>query len=123
MGGDFPAHSGSLRTTGLTRRSRLLCGHLDVRLVVDREATHEDAEALAAGRILNDCILAHPAGLELRPFLRLEIACGEHVGGVVGEVAEVDEAPQRKRRRAAVHRIREHFARQTETAYLDLVAE
>ena len=53
-------------------------------------------------------------GLEGGPFLGLEGAGGDAVGGVEGQVAEVDEAPEGELRRAAVLRVRPHLVGEPE---------
>src|SRR5271163_467958 len=98
----------------------LLRRRFDVVLVVDRERSHQHSEALGPRRILGDRVFAHPPGLELRALLGLEGAGREQVRGVIGEIAEIDEAPQSELRRTAVLGVGEHFGRHAKPADLDL---
>ncbi len=91
------------------RRCELVRRGFDVRLVVDRERPHQHALGALAARVFLDLEVAHAAGGELLADLTLDGAGRQQVAGVVGEVAEVDEAPQRELRGAAVHGVATPF--------------
>src|SRR5689334_22224128 len=101
----------------------LLRRRLDVVLIVDRERPHQDAQAGLARRVLGDRVVAQPPGVEALAGLGLDGAGREAVGRVVGQVAEVDEAPEGELGRAAVLGVGQHLGRHAEAADLDLVAQ
>src|SRR5690606_9781995 len=72
-------------------------------LIVDRERAHQDARGAGAVGICLDGVVTHPAGGEAVADFARDLVGGQCVGGVVGEVAEVAEAPQREFGRAAIH--------------------
>src|SRR5262245_15559846 len=96
---------------------------VDVVFGVHRERPHHDAEPGVAGGVLLDRVLAHAPGGELLALDRVELAGGDAVGGVVGEVAEVDEAPQRELRCAAALGVLAHLVGEPEAGHPDLIAQ
>ena len=74
-------------------------------------------------RIFLDGEHAHPAcGKGLADFTG-QLAGGQTVSGVIGQVAQIAEVPQCEFRRAAVHRVAEHFRRQAKARHFDGFAQ
>src|SRR5437899_7962793 len=87
---------------------------LDVRLVVDLEGPHKDAQPGGTRRVLRDRERAQPTSFELLTLGALDRAGREQVRGVVGQVPEVNEAPERELWRAPVQGVRHHLAGKSE---------
>ena len=96
---------------------------LDVVLVVDLEGAHQHAQPSVAGGVLLDGVGAHATGFQPLAHLALDSACRQQVGGIVGQVAEVNKAPQGELRRTAVEGVGDHLGRQAQAADLDRVAQ
>src|SRR4051794_29555091 len=82
----------------------LPCGCLHVVDVVDGEWPHQDAQGVDVrpGRIFGDRVVTKPSRREALAFDALKRAGAEEVGDVIGQVPEVNEAPERELWRAAV---------------------
>src|SRR5690606_21174706 len=74
----------------------LLSRRFHVVLIVDRERAHQDALGAGAVGVFLDGVVTHPSGGEAVADLASDLVGGQGVGGVIGEVAEVAEAPQRE---------------------------
>ena len=72
----------------------LFSSRFDVVGVVNGEGAHEHAQTFVARGVLLDRIVAHTTGIKAFTFHAFNVTIGQHVGHVVGQITEVDEAPE-----------------------------